>query len=310
MDPYSPRETRHLYYISHFTSDIHYIAGTDSIPAYALSCHPVCALWSLSSIDLGTMTTNQPSWTLWTSISSCKFEHLSLPFFEGTLFCDVFTQSLLLLLSKHPHHAAFEVLHSLSHPSITATVKLISAWFFWLNMWQSVTAWSHPCLPCQCSKVHSHTQALFVHFQPPDTWFHHMHIDLVGPWPASHGFTYILTCIDWFSRWPEAILLVDISAELAARNLICGWLSCIWVPSRTPLTVDVSFRGCSEFSTSTSQVTILPWMVWWNSSIAGLKLLSVLLLSLVIGPSFSPLFWFAVQLNSYMAPLWHFQDKC
>ncbi|XP_029638849.1 uncharacterized protein LOC115213981 [Octopus sinensis] len=39
------------------------------------------------------------------------------------------------------------------------------------------------------------------------------------------GFTYILTCIDRFSRWPEAIPLVDITTESVIRALISGWIT-------------------------------------------------------------------------------------
>lgn len=58
-----------------------------------------------------------------------------------------------------------------------------------------------------------------VHFQQSNIRFYHIHIDLVGPWPVSHGFTYVLTCKRRFSRQPEAIPLVDISTESLARAL-------------------------------------------------------------------------------------------
>lgn len=44
-------------------------------------------------------------------------------------------------------------------------------------------------------------------FLPPDTHFEHVHVDLVGPLPPSQDFTYLLTCVDRFTHWPETILL-------------------------------------------------------------------------------------------------------
>ena len=31
------------------------------------------------------------------------------------------------------------------------------------------------------------------------------HVDIVGPLPYSHGFKYLFTCVDRFTRWLEAI---------------------------------------------------------------------------------------------------------
>ena len=48
---------------------------------------------------------------------------------------------------------------------------------------------------------------------------------MVGPLPTSQGYTYILTCIDQFTCWPEAISISDITAEGVARAFIQGWIA-------------------------------------------------------------------------------------
>ena len=65
----------------------------------------------------------------------------------------------------------------------------------------------------------------------PAKRFDSLHVDLVGPLPASHGFTYLLTIVDRFTGWPEAIPLSDISAATCARAFLYHWVSRHGVPS-------------------------------------------------------------------------------
>ena len=58
-----------------------------------------------------------------------------------------------------------------------------------------------------------------------------MHLDLVGPLPVSRGFSYLLTCVDRFSRWPEAIPIADIRAETVVRAFIEQWVARFGAPS-------------------------------------------------------------------------------
>ena len=73
------------------------------------------------------------------------------------------------------------------------------------------------CLNCQQSKIYRHVKLVPDKFVAPDGRFDHVHIDLVGPLPNRNGFEYVLTMIDRFSRWIEAALLREISAQTVAR---------------------------------------------------------------------------------------------
>ncbi|WP_432422672.1 DDE-type integrase/transposase/recombinase [Streptococcus dysgalactiae] len=58
-----------------------------------------------------------------------------------------------------------------------------------------------------------------------------MHVDLVGPLPPSQGYVYILTCVDRFTRWPQAIPLSRPTSEEVAQAFLSGWVSTFGCPA-------------------------------------------------------------------------------
>ena len=38
-------------------------------------------------------------------------------------------------------------------------------------------------------------------------------MDIVGSLPPSKGYSYLFTCVDRYTRWPEAVPMVDTTPE-------------------------------------------------------------------------------------------------
>ena len=96
-----------------------------------------------------------------------------------------------------------------------------------------VKEWSRQCVACCKSKV-THVEHSGVEKIPiPGVSFSHVHMDLVGPPPASSdGSTYLLTMINCSTRWPEAVPLGRIDVDTVLEAFITTWVARFGVPAR------------------------------------------------------------------------------
>ena len=78
-------------------------------------------------------------------------------------------------------------------------------------------------------------------------------MDIVGPLPQSNGFRYLLTMIDRFSRWPEAVPIENIEAITVCRAFVDQWISRYGAPET--LTTDQGSQFESQLFTALLQLT-------------------------------------------------------
>ena len=226
----SPRQRKKLDYISQFTTDIQYITGCNNTVADTLS--------RIESVDMQTTALNnlliriaqeQKSDTELTSNCdsnlALSLKLTKLPATNLSLYCDSTTNSPRPFVPKSLRQEIFNTLHNLSHPGIRATKRLVKERFVWPNIDKDLTEWTRACIPCQKAKITRYNKPQIGTFSEPDARFAHIHMDLVGPLPPSKGHTHLLTIVDRFSKWMDAIPLKDTTAPHLAEQFMHHWIS-------------------------------------------------------------------------------------
>ena len=98
---------------------------------------------------------------------------------------------------------------------IKREIKYVAGRYYWMKMMEDIDNFTASCDVCQrgakkLNKNHSSLHTIKVKTQ---VWYR-IGVDLIGPLNETpRGNRHIITCTDYFSKWPEAEPLVDKSAE-------------------------------------------------------------------------------------------------
>ena len=125
----------------------------------------------------------------------------------------------------------FNTIHDLGHPGVERTRQTVADKFVWPSLREDCTRWARECQSCQAAKVHRHVVPPIGEFAVPERRFTHINVDLVGPLPASNGYTWLLTIVDRFTRWPAAIPLRETRTADVLDAFAHQWIAHFGVPA-------------------------------------------------------------------------------
>lgn len=228
----TPRRSRHLSFISEYTSDIRHVSGKDNSPADALSrISAVSAVVQEPALaDLALAQAADPSVDAHRSSSGLRLVARSLPGVSAPLLVDTSTGVDRPVVPKCLQKKIFDANHSLGHPGSRATRHRILSRFVWKGAATFINQMVRSCHACQVSKVHRHVKAPLLPYPTPSGRFQVVHVDIVGPFPEKQGFKYLLTCVDRFTRFPVAIPMPNITAQSVLSAFLAGWVSFFGAP--------------------------------------------------------------------------------
>ncbi|XP_064478117.1 uncharacterized protein LOC135391692 [Ornithodoros turicata] len=109
------------------------------------------------------------------------------------------------------------------HQGAKRTAERIMTEFYWPGLQSDVKRFVGTCDICQRTSDKGRTRPLPLEKMPIiDTPFKRMAIDIVGPIkpPSEGGNRYILTVVDYATRFPEAVALPSIETERVAEALL------------------------------------------------------------------------------------------
>lgn len=232
-EKYIDRQVRQISFLSQYIHTVEHVNGTDNVVPDALS------RLELDALQKGTLDEQQ-----WSAAQAadkqlknilegkikCSFRLQPHETPHGPVFMDHTTDTARTYVPTAYHRDVFDALHGLAHGGCKATFQIIKTRYCWPDMSRDIGKWTRCCVQCQRAKVIRHTLTATIPFLPAKRRFGHIHIDLVGPIPPFNGNKYLLTCVDRFTRWPEAWPLDNMSTHAVAVALVTQWFARFGIP--------------------------------------------------------------------------------
>ena len=149
---------------------------------------------------------------------------------NGLYYAERSNGKLVLYVPVSLRRKLFDEVHSLGHYGGKASVRLLSSKYVWPQMRKDIVKWVSECVNCKKAKITRHNKAPVEKFPESTGKFNEIHLDLVGPLPPNKGHKYLLTMVDRYTRWVEAIPLQDMTTETVVDAFLLHWIARYGVP--------------------------------------------------------------------------------
>ncbi len=223
-EPWMTCQSRQLSYVAEYTSDIRHIAGAANVVADTLSRPPGHA--AAERPPSAATSVKTPSGSQVVALQGGKLNS-SPPSLPGVAVSVADAQPAT----------------GMSFHSMAANQ----------GVGKDVAAMCRACQHCQRGKVHKQPAAPVQAIPVPARKVSHVHVDLVGPLPASsEGHVYLITIIDRSTRWFKAVPLRNMEASTRVDALISSWVACFGVPETVTTDRGTQFTSALWSSAYTS----------------------------------------------------------
>jgi transposase InsO family protein len=144
----------------------------------------------------------------------------------------------LLVVPRKHRNQLMEALHDNfyggGHLGFDRIMGRAKSQFYWRGMARDIQEFIKTCPTCQRRNVTPVATGFLQNPEIPTQRWRHVAMDIVGPTyrPTDKGNRYILVCVDYLTRWPEAYPMPDQSAATVAKIWINEIISRHGVPER------------------------------------------------------------------------------
>ena len=167
------------------------------------------------------------------------FECLKIPEGRGLIFDPTDGSKPRICAPQDSYSQIFKWAHehqTAGHFGMNATQKKIRERFFLPGLTNKIVTSVTNCIGCVQKRNYVNKDQHIFHRSLESRPFQKIYVDLVGPLPEGEWqgkkVNYILTMMDGFTKWSEAIPVSDITALTVAKNVVEHWVARYGIPEQ------------------------------------------------------------------------------